>query len=233
MQTKCVRLHGQNDLRLETIELPEIKDDEILVKNISDSICMSSYKAAIQGANHKRVPDDVAENPVIIGHEFCGEIVKVGARWEGKFKAGEKFSIQPAINYHGTLMSPGYSFPHVGGDTQYAILMPEVMENNCLLHYDADEYFYGSLSEPLSCIVGAYHAQYHTEPGSYVHKMGIVEGEESTYGMWVTAVDFETADESKQQWWGYTVNGEFSSYGVDSQVIADGDEFTFTLHVGY
>ena len=176
MQTKCVRLHGQNDLRLETIELPEIKDDEILVKNISDSICMSSYKAAIQGANHKRVPDDVAENPVIIGHEFCGEIVKVGARWEGKFKAGEKFSIQPAINYHGTLMSPGYSFPHVGGDTQYAILMPEVMENNCLLHYDADEYFYGSLSEPLSCIVGAYHAQYHTEPGSYVHKMGIVEG---------------------------------------------------------
>ena len=176
MQTKCVRLHGQNDLRLETIELPEIKDDEILVKNISDSICMSSYKAAIQGANHKRVPDDVAENPVIIGHEFCGEIVKVGALWEGKFKAGEKFSIQPAINYHGTLMSPGYSFPHVGGDTQYAILMPEVMENNCLLHYDADEYFYGSLSEPLSCIVGAYHAQYHTEPGSYVHKMGIVEG---------------------------------------------------------
>ena len=176
MLTKCVRLYGQNDLRLEEIELPEIKDDEILVKNISDSICMSSYKAAIQGANHKRVPDDVAENPVIIGHEFCGEIVQVGKKWADKFHPGEKFSIQPAINYHGTLMSPGYSFPHVGGDTQYAILMNEVMENNCLLHYDADEYFYGSLSEPLSCIVGGYHAQYHTKPGCYVHEMGIVEG---------------------------------------------------------
>ena len=176
MQTKCVRLHGQNDLRLETIELPEIKDDEILVKNISDSICMSSYKAAIQGPNHKRVPNDVAENPIIIGHEFCGEIVKVGAKWADKFKEGEKFSIQPAINYHGTLSTPGYSFPHVGGDTQYAILMPEVMENNCLLHYGAEEFFYGSLSEPMSCIVGAFHAQYHTKPGSYVHEMGIVEG---------------------------------------------------------
>lgn len=66
-----------------------------------------------------------------------------------------------------------------------------------------------------------------------LEEMGIVEGEESTYGMWVTAVDGETADESKQQWWGYTVNGEFSSYGVDSQVIADGDTFTFTLNVGY
>ena len=68
MKTKCVRLYGQNDLRLGTVELPEIKDDEILVKVISDSICMSSYKAAMQGSNHKRVPDDIAENPVIIGH---------------------------------------------------------------------------------------------------------------------------------------------------------------------
>lgn len=176
MQTKCVRLYGKNDLRLETIELPAIKDDEILVKNISDSICMSSYKAAIQGEDHKRVPKDIAQNPVMIGHEFCGEIVEVGAKWKGKFKAGEKFSIQPAINYHGTLHTPGYSFPHVGGDTQYAILMDEVMDHDCLLHYGADEFFYGSLSEPLSCIVGAFHAQYHTEPGKYDHKMGIVEG---------------------------------------------------------
>ncbi len=176
MQTKCVRLYGKNDLRLETIELPAIQDDEILVKNISDSICMSSYKAAIQGEDHKRVPNDIATNPVMIGHEFCGEIVQVGKKWAGKFNVGEKFSIQPAINYHGTLHTPGYSFPHVGGDTQYAILMNEVMENNCLLHYGADEFFYGSLSEPLSCIVGAFHAQYHTDPGKYEHKMGIVEG---------------------------------------------------------
>lgn len=176
MKTKCVRLYGKNDLRLETIELPPIKDDEILVKIISDSICMSSYKAAIQGSDHKRVPDDVAENPVMIGHEFCGEIAEVGKKWQDKFKVGARFAIQPAINYRGTLMTPGYSFPHAGGATQYAILMNEVMENNCLLPYSADEFFYGSLAEPMSCIVGAYHAQYHTDPGSYVHKMGIIEG---------------------------------------------------------
>ena len=75
MKTKAVRIYGVNDLRLEEFELPQIKDDEILAHVISDSICMSSHKAAIQGPNHKRVPDDVAENPVIIGHEFCGEIV--------------------------------------------------------------------------------------------------------------------------------------------------------------
>jgi len=176
MLTKCVRLHGQNDLRLDTIELPAIKDNEILVKVVSDSICMSSYKAASQGSNHKRVPNDIAEKPVIVGHEFCGEILEVGSKWADQFKVGEKFGIQPAIDYYGSLQTPGYSFPFVGGDTQYAVIIPEVMEQNCLLHYAADEYFYASLAEPLSCIIGTFHAQYHTKLGSYVHEMGIVEG---------------------------------------------------------
>ena len=78
MKTKAVRIYGKNDLRLEEFELPPIKDNEILARVISDSLCMSSYKAALQGADHKRVPDDVATNPTIIGHEFCGEIVEVG-----------------------------------------------------------------------------------------------------------------------------------------------------------
>jgi threonine dehydrogenase-like Zn-dependent dehydrogenase len=67
MKTKAVRLYGKHDLRLEEFELPLIKDDEILAHIISDSICMSSYKESMQGSDHKRVPDDIAENPVIIG----------------------------------------------------------------------------------------------------------------------------------------------------------------------
>ena len=50
MKTKAIRLHGERDLRLENVELPSIKDDEILAEIVSDSICMSSYKAATQGA---------------------------------------------------------------------------------------------------------------------------------------------------------------------------------------
>ena len=68
MKATAVRLHAAKDLRLEEFELPEIKDDEILVKVVSDSVCMSTYKTAKQGAKHLRVPDNVAENPVIIGH---------------------------------------------------------------------------------------------------------------------------------------------------------------------
>ena len=32
MKARAVRLHAANDLRLDTFELPEIRDDEILVK---------------------------------------------------------------------------------------------------------------------------------------------------------------------------------------------------------
>ena len=176
MKTKAIRLYGENDIRLEEFDLPEMKDDEILVHIISDSICMSSYKAAIQGARHKRVPDDVAENPIILGHEFCGEIVKVGAKWADKFSAGQRFIIQPAINYKGSLAAPGYSYKYCGGGATYAILPNEVMETNSLIEYNGDAYFFGSLGEPMSCIVGGYHANYHTTNGSYVHDMGIKIG---------------------------------------------------------
>lgn len=176
MKTKAVRLYGKNDLRLEEFDLPEIKDDEILAHIISDSICMSSYKAAIQGNEHKRVPKDISENPVIIGHEFCGEIISVGSKWRHKFKSGDKFSIQPALNQKDNpYAAPGYSFRYIGGNATYIIIPNEVMESDCLLPYNGEAYFYGSLAEPMSCIVGTFHAMYHTTQGSYVHKMGIVE----------------------------------------------------------
>ena len=111
MRTKAVRLYGKQDLRLEEFELPPIKDDEILAHIVSDSVCMSSYKAAIQGPDHKRVPKDIAENPVIVGHEFCGEILEVGGKWQHQFKPGQRFAIQPALNYKGSLAAPGYSYP--------------------------------------------------------------------------------------------------------------------------
>ena len=176
MNTKAIRLYGKNDLRLEEFDLPAIKEDEILARVITDSICMSSYKAAHQGADHKRVPDDVAENPVIIGHEFCGEIVDVGAKWQDKFRAGMKFSIQPALNYKGSLDAPGYSYRYIGGNATYIIIPNEVMEMNCLLEYTGEAFFLGALAEPMSCVIGAFHASYHTTKGVYEHKMGIREG---------------------------------------------------------
>ena len=180
MKTRAVRLYGKKDLRLEEFELPQITDSEILARVVCDSICMSSYKAASQGADHKRIPDDCAINPPIIGHEFAGELIEIGSKWKDKFKVGDKFSIQPAINYPGSpvgiLGAPGYSYRFIGGDATYVVIPNEVMEADCLLPFTGEGFYPASLSEPLSCVIGAIHANYHTTPGSYVHRMEIVDG---------------------------------------------------------
>ena len=176
MKTWAVRLYGKKDLRLDEFDLPEIKEDEILVRVVSDSICMSSYKAAALGTDHKRVPKDAAEHPVIIGHEMAGDIVKVGAKWQEQFQPGEKFSMQPALNYKGSMDSPGYSYRYCGGAATYVIMPQEVMELGCLLKYEGEAYYDASLAEPMSCIIGAFHANYHTKMGSYQHLMGVVPG---------------------------------------------------------
>ena len=203
MKTKAVRLYGKNDLRLEEFDLPEIKDDEILAHIISDAICMSSYKAAIQGPDHKRIPKDVDKNPIIIGHEFCGEILKVGKKWEKEFKPGQKFTVQPALGREDDpYSSPGYSFQYIGGSATHIIIPNIVMEQGCLLPYDGEAYFYGSLAEPMSCIIGAFRANYHTTPGSYNHKMGIKEGGNMAIlagvgPMGLGAIDFAINNERK------------------------------------
>ena len=172
MKTKAVRMYGEMDLRLEEFELPEIKDDEILVKVVSDSICMSTYKLAKQGKKHKRAPQNIDTNPIIVGHECSGDIVQVGAKWKDQFKPGQKFALQPALNYQGKLDSPGYSYEYCGGAATYCIMPHEVMELGCLLTYDGDSYFKASLGEPMSCIIGGYHANYHTNKQNYEHAMG-------------------------------------------------------------
>lgn len=176
MKTKAVRMYGTRDLRLEEFELPEIKDDEILVKIMSDSICMSTYKLVEQGKKHKRAPQNIDTNPIIIGHEFAGVIVKVGAKWQDQFKPGQRFAQQPALNYKGSLASPGYSYEYFGGACTYCIIPHEVMELGCLMNYDGDSFFEASLGEPMSCIIGGYHANYHSNKKNYEHTMGTKEG---------------------------------------------------------
>lgn len=176
MNTTAVRMYGKTDLRLERFELPALGDNEILAHIVSDSLCMSSYKAAVQGSDHKRVPADIAQRPVMVGHEFCGEIVQVGAKWQHAFQPGQRFVVQPALNYRGSLDAPGYSYRYIGGDATYIVIPNEVMEMDCLLPYQGDAYYFGSLTEPVSCIVGAFRASYHVQQGSYDHRMGIVDG---------------------------------------------------------
>ncbi len=59
-----------------------------------------------------------------------------------------------------------------------------------------------------------------------------VEGYESSYGLYITTINGVTADyDADCSYWSIYVNGEYGMYGADSQVVTDGDEYTFCYEV--
>ena len=66
-----------------------------------------------------------------------------------------------------------------------------------------------------------------------MESIDLIEGSESEYGLFVTTVNGVTVDDSKQQWWCFTQDGEMLMTGVDTTPIADGDHFEITLTEGY
>ena len=64
-------------------------------------------------------------------------------------------------------------------------------------------------------------------------EQNLIAGTEGEYGLYVLTVDGETADESIQQWWCITKNGEEHFYGVDETMIQDGEKYEFTLKTGW
>ena len=175
MNTKAVRIYGVKDLRLEEFQLPTMKDDEIEARIVTDSLCMSTYKVSNQGEKHKKLPNDLKNHPVIMGHEFCGVITKVGEKWKHLYKPGDRFVAQPNLGRADTF-SLGYSFPYVGGEATNVVIMNEAIEKGCLLPYKGEGFFEGALVEPLSCIVAGFKANFHLrDRNDYDHTMGIKE----------------------------------------------------------
>lgn len=175
MKTTGVRLYGAMDLRLEEFELPEIKADEVLLRVVTDSLCASTYKAVKQGSAHKRVPPDIAENPIIIGHEMCGEIVEVGEDLKNEWKVGQRIVIQPALKLE-TGYDPGYSYTMIGGNSLYAVVPHIVMERGCMIPYEGDSFFKGSMVESVGCVLRGYKGFYHTDYSNYVRTDGAKKG---------------------------------------------------------
>ena len=59
-----------------------------------------------------------------------------------------------------------------------------------------------------------------------------VEGDSSEYGLYITTVNGLTADYSvDSSYWAIYVNGNYGSYGADSQPVADGDSFTLAYEI--
>lgn len=139
IKVKGVRLYGVKDIRLEEFELPEIEEDEILLKIICNGIAMSTLKEITLAQRHLRVPKNIRKKPVLIGHEFSGVIKKVGSRWKDEYKEGDTFVVVPEVPNQ--IESPGYSYQYFGGAATYCIIPGSVIEKGCLLRYDGDSFY--------------------------------------------------------------------------------------------
>ncbi|SUW62324.1 Sorbitol dehydrogenase [Buttiauxella agrestis] len=175
MKTKVAAIYGKRDVRIREFELPAITDDELLVSVISDSVCLSTWKAALLASEHKRVPDDLINHPVITGHECAGVIVEVGNNLRDKYKTGQRYVLQPAMGLPSGY-SAGYSYEYFGGNATYMIIPKLAIDMGCVLPYSGSYFAAASLAEPMCCIIGAYKANYHTTQYVYEHRMGIKPG---------------------------------------------------------
>lgn len=175
MLARAARIHGRNKIAVSEIELPEVGADELLLRVVSSSMCLSTYKALSLGEEHKRVPEDVSSAPAITGHEFAGVLEEVGADLAGSYQVGQHVAILPTMGLPSGY-SPGYSYPYFGGDATHCVIPKVAIDKGCVLPFRDDYFANASLAEPMSCIIGAFHASYHTEPLVWQHDMGIRSG---------------------------------------------------------
>lgn len=72
--------YKQNDLRTEDLPIPEISDNEVLIKMLACGLC---------GTDIQKIRGDTVNKPTVLGHEVVGEIVKKGKN-VSKFEIGDK-----------------------------------------------------------------------------------------------------------------------------------------------
>ena len=159
-EMRAVIYRGVNDLRLETLPVPRIRSDEILVKVAACGVCPTDIKKIRYGT----VPP-----PRIFGHETAGTIVQVGARVRG-FRFGDRVALHHHVpclechvcrhrafaqcrQYKRTGISAGLE-PAGGGYAEYVRVMAFVLPG--VVKIPARNTFVeGALLEPVNTVLKA------------------------------------------------------------------------------
>jgi L-iditol 2-dehydrogenase len=89
-EMQAALLYGKEDIRLERTNLPEMESNGLLIRVLTCGICGSDTRTFFNGPSARYI------NPVILGHEICGEVVKVGEANED-YRPGDLIAIAPII----------------------------------------------------------------------------------------------------------------------------------------
>jgi (R,R)-butanediol dehydrogenase/meso-butanediol dehydrogenase/diacetyl reductase len=108
--------HGRQDLRLEEVPEPSAGAGEIKLKVLYNGICGSDLHEYYDGPITTRVtphPLTAVKNPVILGHELCGEVVDVGAGVED-LELGDRVAVEPVETCGHCLYCTSGQYNHCG-----------------------------------------------------------------------------------------------------------------------
>lgn len=154
-------LHGIEDLRKEERTEPTVGDDDVLIRIRRTGICGSD----VHYYSHYRIGDFIPQAPLVLGHEFAGDVVKVGKN-VGAFSEGDRVTAEPSIECRNCaycrsgrynlctnmrFCGTAATVPHIDGGFGEYVSMPA---RNCYLLPENLDYGAGALVEPMA--VGAY-----------------------------------------------------------------------------
>ncbi|OYT67925.1 MAG: hypothetical protein B6U65_01430 [Candidatus Wolframiiraptor sp. EX4484-121] len=181
---------GEENLKLEIVDVPECGDNQLLARVDAVAACASDNKIIDQGPNHPFLYGwDLSKYPIILGHEGSITIVKVGKNLRDKYKVGQRFAVQPAVptkpyNYRERYRDPdkiqkiavGYTLP--GLFSEYVLIMEEVINTGCLIPVPDENipYFAVALAEPISCVIAAQRRMVHISKDDKTSKMRVEIG---------------------------------------------------------
>jgi L-iditol 2-dehydrogenase len=157
---RAVVYRGPDDLRLETLPVPEIESGELLVKVAVCGVCPTDLKKIHYGG----VPP-----PRVFGHETAGTIVKVGAGARG-FRVGDRVALHHHVpclrchycrhkafaqcaGYKRTGVTAGFE-PAGGGYAEYVRVMPFVLPGVVKIP-KGNSFIEGAMLEPVNTVLKA------------------------------------------------------------------------------
>ena len=167
---KVAMYYNNNDVRIEEMPIPEINDDELLVKVISSGICGSDVMEWYR----------IKKAPLVLGHEMTGDIIKAGKNVK-KFKTGDRVFVthhvpcnecKYCLNDQHTLCDMLHSTKfYPGGFAQY-LRVPEInVGRGTFLLPKEMSYDEGTFIEPLACVVRGFRTA-RFKPGRSVLVLG-------------------------------------------------------------
>lgn len=92
MENKAVFMKGIGEMEIVPVEMPTLRDNDVLVKMEYVGICGSDVHYYEKG----RIGNFIVEGDFILGHECAGEVVKVGSAVKG-LKVGDRVALEPGI----------------------------------------------------------------------------------------------------------------------------------------